>query len=148
MFSELLPIDEDEFDINFEWREGEFKGIKPETEMNSKQLTKIAQISQKIRYGFASNYKELGRCKILPFKIKLLSDQIVHIPQYRRSIAEQAVIQEEVDKLLEAGLISISNSPYSAPTLLVPKKNGKKRMVIDWRCLNKITEPENLPICL
>ena len=90
MFSELLPIDEDEFDINFEWREGEFKGIKPETELNSKQLTKIAQISQKIRYGFASNYKELGRCKLLPFKIKLLSDQIVHIPQYRRSIAEQA----------------------------------------------------------
>jgi hypothetical protein len=148
LFSELLPIDDDDFDINFEWREGQFMGINPETDLNSNQMTKIAQISQKIRNGFASNYKELGRCKLLPFKIKLLSDQIVHIPQYRRSLTEQAIIQEEVDKLLEAGLISISNSPYSAPTLLVPKKNGKKRMVIDWRCLNKITEPENLPMPL
>jgi hypothetical protein len=104
LFSELLPIDDDDFDINFEWREGQFMGINPETDLNSNQMTKIAQISQNIRNGFASNYKLLGRCKFLPFKIKLLSDQIVHIPQYRRSLTEQAIIQEEVDKLLEAGI--------------------------------------------
>jgi hypothetical protein len=56
LFSELLPIDDDDFDINFRWREGQFVGINPETDLNSNQMTKIAQISQKIRNGFRKSF--------------------------------------------------------------------------------------------
>ena len=43
---------------------------------------------QKIKNGFANSLKELGKCDILPYKIKLTSDEIVNIPQYRKSIVD------------------------------------------------------------
>ena len=43
--------------------------------------------------------------------------------------------------MLKNGVISPSMSPYSAPCLLVLKKNGEHRLVIDYRALNKNVVP-------
>ena len=40
------------------------------------------------------------------------------------------------------GWIRPSSSPYGAPVLFVPKKNGKWRMCIDYWVLNEITVKE------
>ena len=39
--------------------------------------------------------------------------------------------------LLAQGFVGLSASPYSVPILFVPKKNGKWRMSVDYRSLNK-----------
>ena len=46
-------------------------------------------------------------------------------------------VKEEIDKLLEAGVIKNSHSSWSAP-IIVPKGDGGKRLVIDYRALNKV----------
>ena len=48
-------------------------------------------------------------------------------------------VKEEIDKLLEAGVIRNSHSSWSAPIIVVPKGDGGKRLVIDYRALNKVT---------
>ena len=48
-------------------------------------------------------------------------------------------VKEEIDKLLEAGVIRNSHSSWSAPIIVVPKGDGGKCLVIDNRALNKVT---------
>ena len=47
-------------------------------------------------------------------------------------------VKEEIDKLLEAGVIRNSHSSWSAPIIVVPKGDGGKHLVIDYRALNKV----------
>ena len=48
--------------------------------------------------------------------------------------------------MLENGLIKKSFSPWSAPTVIVNKKNGKFRLCIDYRKLNAVTKPDAYPV--
>ena len=48
-------------------------------------------------------------------------------------------VKEEIDKLLEAGVIRESHSSWSAPIVVVPKGDGGKRLCVDYRALNAIT---------
>ena len=47
-------------------------------------------------------------------------------------------VKEEIDKLLEAGVIRNSHSSWSVPIIVVPKGNGGKHLVIDYRAFNKV----------
>ena len=50
------------------------------------------------------------------------------------------IVKEEIKKLLEAGFIyPISNSEWVSPLVTVPRKNGKWRVYVDYRELNKAT---------
>lgn len=46
---------------------------------------------------------------------------------------------EEVRKMIEAGVIEQSSSPYCSPIVIVKKKDGTNRFCIDFRAINKIT---------
>ena len=48
--------------------------------------------------------------------------------------------------MLREGIIEESSSPYSFPLLVVPKKNGKKRVVVDFRALNEATIRNSYPL--
>lgn len=67
-------------------------------------------------------------------------------PMFRYSPREREEIKKQVTALLEKGLITPSTSPYGAPVLFVPKKDGGLRMCIDYRALNKMTVRNQFPI--
>ena len=48
-------------------------------------------------------------------------------------------LKDEIEKLLAAKVICTSCSSWSAPIIVVPKGNGGKHLVIDYRALNKVT---------
>ena len=54
------------------------------------------------------------------------------------------IVKEELQKLLDAGFIyPISDSEWVSPLVLVPKKNGKWRICVDYRELNKATKKDH-----
>ena len=57
------------------------------------------------------------------------------------------VVKEELKKLLDVGFIHpISDSQWVSPLVVVPKKNGKWWICIDYRELNKATQKGHFPI--
>lgn len=58
----------------------------------------------------------------------------------------QAIIDTEINKLIERGCIEPSTSPYSFPITLVKKKSGEWRTCMDFRQLNKRSVPDAYPL--
>ncbi|GBG76352.1 hypothetical protein CBR_g22099 [Chara braunii] len=65
---------------------------------------------------------------------------------YRMSPRELEELHKQLDELLEKGWIRPSSSPFGAPVLFVPKKEGELRMCIDNRGLNAITVKNAEPL--
>jgi hypothetical protein len=55
-------------------------------------------------------------------------------------------LKKQIDELLEKGYIRPSTSPWAAPVLFVEKKDGTKRMCIDYRSLNEVTVKNKYPL--
>eukprot|EP00879_Flechtneria_rotunda_P001398 GHRR01001550.1.p1 GENE.GHRR01001550.1~~GHRR01001550.1.p1 ORF type:complete len:633 (+),score=44.76 GHRR01001550.1:1745-3643(+) len=65
---------------------------------------------------------------------------------YKMSPLELAEVKRQLADLIEMGFIQPSKSPYGAPILFVRKKNGKLRMCVDFRALNKVTVKNRYPL--
>ena len=55
-------------------------------------------------------------------------------------------VKNEIEKLLTAKVICSSHSSWSAPIIVVPKGDGGKHLVIDYRALNKVTRKFTWPM--
>lgn len=64
----------------------------------------------------------------------------------RLSLADLDELRLTLDDLLASGAIQPSDSPWGAPVLFVLKKDGTKRMVIDYRALNSKTVKDVYPL--
>ncbi|GFX95399.1 uncharacterized protein TNCV_3684511 [Trichonephila clavipes] len=63
---------------------------------------------------FFKDKYDVGQLRVEPQRIILKSDLSVHLRPYRTSPIQEKEIKGQVEKLLQAGLIKESNSPYSA----------------------------------
>ena len=87
---------------------------------------------------------DVGRTKLHTLDVQVMEGSLVFLKQYTIPLKYQNFIDDETKRLEEAGLISRSQSNWSAPCMVVPKKqdpdNPRKiqlQMVIDYRQLNK-----------
>jgi hypothetical protein len=55
-------------------------------------------------------------------------------------------LKKQLEELLEKGFIRPSSSPWGAPVLFVNKKDGSRRMCVDYRSLNGVTIKNKYPL--
>ena len=72
-----------------------------------------------------------------PIKIMTGDAPPVNVPPYRMSPSQMTEIENQVKKMLKAGVIAPSQSAYNSPVVLVKKKNNEIRFCINYDCLNK-----------
>ena len=65
---------------------------------------------------------------------------------YRMPANDPEEIKKQIKELLEKGYIRRNSSPWGAPVLLVEKKDGSLRMVVDYRALNEVTIKNKYPL--
>ena len=65
---------------------------------------------------------------------------------YQMAPIELKELKEQLQKLLDKGLIRPSASPWGASVLFVKKKDGAMRLCIDYRELNRVTMRNEYPL--
>jgi hypothetical protein len=81
----------------------------------------------------------------MEIKVRPRTKEISLPPFGLSSPAKREAMDSQIDSWLSLGVISPSKSPWGAPAFLV-YRNGKPRMVIDYRKLNEITIPDEFPL--
>ncbi|KAG8709416.1 hypothetical protein FRC08_018357 [Ceratobasidium sp. 394] len=89
-----------------------------------------------------------GRLGDYPAKVEIkLRDgsKEISMAPYSLSPAKREAVDAQIDKRLELGVISESESPWSSPVIIV-YRNGKPRVCIYYRRLNAISIPDEFPL--
>lgn len=87
-----------------------------------------------------------GVVKAQPMQIQLTSSEMPKARLRRYSVEDTAEIGKQINSMLDRGIIEPSISPYSSTCHLVPKKNGQKRLVINFTPLNSIAIKDHYPL--
>lgn len=90
----------------------------------------------------------LGRTSLLSHSIDTRNAKPVKQRLYSLSPAKQNEAYQELDRMLEAGVIQESRSSWCAPVAIVHKANGKPRLCLDARKLNELTVKDAYPMPL
>ena len=81
---------------------------------------------------FSNNQWDLGKCDATGHRIDVNpGSQPIKLPNGRMPMHYKDDLKGKIDAFMNKELITPCHSPYSAPAMLVPKKNGKLRLVID-----------------
>lgn len=79
-------------------------------------------------------------------KIDTGDSQPIRCSPYRIPQKLEEEVNNEIDKMLEMGIIRPSTSPWEAPVVIVPKPDGTIRLCVDNRKLNRVTKMDAYPI--
>ena len=87
-----------------------------------------------------------GETDVIQHQIRLTDDTPIRCKPYPLPYAMREELRNEVDTILEMGVVRPSTSPYPSPIVMVKKKDGSNRVCVDFRKLNKITEVDPEPM--
>ncbi len=114
--------------------------------LTEEQKTQLRSLVSEYQDIFALSSDELGRTGLVRHRIETGDSPPIKQRPYRVSEAQRGIIEEHVADMLNRGIIQPSVSPWSSPIILVKKKDGTDRFVIDFRRLNSVTRKDSYPL--
>ncbi|UYV63925.1 hypothetical protein LAZ67_2006034, partial [Cordylochernes scorpioides] len=107
------------------------------------QKNELRQVLSKYSDLFSS---KLGKTNLAKHRIETENAKPIKHKPYRVSPKERDIIKEQIQDMLQEGVIRASSSPWAFPVILVRKRDGNWRFCVDYRKLNSITVKDVYPI--
>ena len=95
---------------------------------------------------FAKDETSIGTTPLTSMTIDTGISKPISQKPYPIAMKHYQWVKDEIEKLLAAKVIHTSQSSWSAPIIVVPKGDGGKHLVIDYRALNKGTRKLKWPM--
>lgn len=135
----------------------EFANVNIELNVTEKSERKLMDTKLKeVIESFPGVYPEQAKLTGLPEARKRLKNPAMIIDTgdatprksryYNMGADDLEELKRQLKVLIDSKLIRPSQSPWGSPVLFVKKKNGSKRLVIDYRKVNAITRSDSYPL--
>lgn len=154
IFTELLNFEEiapsqsfkDKIKVKLEFT----KNIRTD-HLNKEEEEKLFKVLKQVPEVFYTNDEKLTFTNAVRHTIHTKDELPVYSKNYRYPFCHREEVQKQIVQMLDQGIIRPSNSPWSSPIWVVPKKadasgTRKWRLVIDYRKLNQKTTDDRYPI--
>ncbi|VDH93925.1 Hypothetical predicted protein [Mytilus galloprovincialis] len=114
--------------------------------LTSEQQLQLKDVISKYSDTLSKGEDDIGFCNKIEHQIPTADDVPIRVPHRRIPPNQWSEVREYLQNALKMGVIRESSSPYAAPVVIVPKKNGKLRICVDYRGLNAKTRKDAYPL--
>jgi hypothetical protein len=113
-----------------------------------KEKRQYENLLHKYIHLFVFSYKDFREVTVHQHKIELLLNaKLVMTKQGRWNPKYSTMVKEEFNKLLEARFIEVVEiTEWVSPVVLTLKKNGKLRVCVNYKVLNKVIKKDKYPL--
>ena len=120
--------------------------INLQTEPSSSQ--ELVELLESNADLFIESDLELGKTDAIDMKLDTGDHPLIRLKPYRTALKQQSniIVDDAIDGMLKANIIKPSKSQWSFPVVIVDKKDGSKRVCVDFRRLNQITKKHVWPL--
>ena len=147
-----------------EYEEGKVESVIDEEQLldtrrtSEKETYKDVKISSKLSASQKRDMKNLvfqyrdvftdkpGTTNLAEHKIEMVTDDPVRVKPYPIPYSLREELKQDIEQMLDMGVIRKSDSSYSSPIVIVRKKDGSNRICIDFRRVNKLSRFDSEPM--
>ena len=119
--------------------------VKSGEDLSENQRHMLKDLTRRYTYVFTDIPGETG---VIQHRVKLTNDTPICCKPYPLPYAMREELRNEVDSILEIGVVKPSMSPYASLIVIVKKKDGSNRVCVDFRNLDKLTEVDPEPMTM
>nr|CAH7767400.1 unnamed protein product [Callosobruchus chinensis] len=119
--------------------------------LNSEEKSKILELCREFSDIFYTESTPLTFTNRIKHQIRTSDEKPIYAKTYRYPFVHRQEVEKQIKQMLDSNIIRESNSAWSSPLWVVPKKldaSGKQkwRVVIDYRKLNEKSLDDRYPL--
>ena len=120
-----------------------YKDIRISEDLTAEQRRQVIELLEEYQDIFT---ERPGTTDLGEHQIELTTADLIRTKPYAMPYSKRKEVEEEVQKMLEMGVIEPSKSPYNSPIVIVEKKDNTNRFCIDFRRINAATKFDSEPM--
>lgn len=123
-----------------------FQNVRPDMQLTDSQLRQLTGIYKQFQHIFSNSP---GKAKDFQCKLKFKENVTFNRKSYPIAHSLKDKVHTEIKNMLSEDIIEQSHSPYTSPLVAIPKKDGKVRLCLDAKEINRVlindrTSPDNI----